>query len=369
MPPNYRQFFPSTTRDYKLILNFQIFNYFEKQGILAVILAIRLKSVGLSTKSGLESPHVGLIYMLCMESFALVLIYLLIGSQLRRLPQFPADTGMVLNQYVLYVALPALVLQKIPLMTFSAQLWMPAVLPWIILLIVATLVLLVGKIMKWDRHLIAALLVVLPLGNTSFLGFPMVEAFFGEQAMPYAIIYDQLGSFLALATYATLLCAWYNPQASAPSAGQMARRVLLFPSFIALLLALLLKDWPYPEFMQRLLDSLAATLVPVIMVAVGFQFRLKLDGKEALPLGFALMVKLVLMPAIALILLLPLQPDGLLLQVGVFQAAMPPMVSAGALAIGAALAPRLVAALVGLGLVLSFITLPSWYWLLQQVVS
>ncbi|MBN7827881.1 AEC family transporter, partial [Bowmanella dokdonensis] len=110
------------------------------------------------------------------------------------------------------------------------------------------------------------------------------------------------------------------------------------------------------------------TLVPVIMVAVGFQFRLRLDGKEAWPLVFALGVKLLLMPIFALALLWPLHPQPLLLQVGVFQAAMPPMVSAGALAIGASLAPRLVAALVGLGLILSFITLPIWYWLLQQLV-
>ncbi|MBN7821053.1 AEC family transporter [Bowmanella yangjiangensis] len=303
-----------------------------------------------------------------MENFVLVLIYILIGTQLRRLPQFPAETGMVLNQYVLYVALPALVMQKIPLMSFSADLWQPAVLPWAILLLVVGVVLLAGRLFSWDKNLVAALLVVLPLGNTSFLGFPMVEAFFGEQAMPYAIIYDQLGSFLALATYATIICAWYNPNVDTPSVAHMAKRVLLFPSFIALIAAMGLKGWPYPSLMQSLLDSLAATLVPVIMVAVGFQFRLRLDGKEALPLGFALVVKLLLMPLFALALLWPLHPQPLLLQVSVFQAAMPPMVSAGALAIGAALAPRLVAALVGLGLIMSFITLPMWYWLLQHLM-
>ena len=38
-----------------------------------------------------------------------------------------------------------------------------------------------------------------------------------------------------------------------------------------------------------------------------------------------------------------------------------------ALAIGAALAPRFVAALVGLGLLGSFVTLPLWYWLLGGI--
>lgn len=303
-----------------------------------------------------------------MENFALVLIYLMIGALLRRLPQFPQDTGLVLNQYVLFVALPALVLQKIPLLEFSSQLWLPAITPWVLLVIVAGLVIMAGKIWHFEKTTVGALLVVLPLGNTSFLGFPMVEAFFGENALPFAMIYDQAGSFVALATYSTILAAWYNPNAATPTAGQMVKRILTFPSFIALALALALKSWPYPTFFSLVLDSLAATLVPVIMIAVGFQFRLQLDNKDTKPLIFALGVKLFLMPLLALGFLRLFQPDALLLQVVVFEAAMPPMVSAGAIAIGAGLALRLVPALVGLGLLLSFISLPLWYALLQLYV-
>jgi predicted permease len=300
-----------------------------------------------------------------MESFVLVLVYLCIGALLRKLPQFPQETGIVLNQLVLFVALPALVLQKIPLLEFSNQLWLPAITPWVLLVIVVGLIILAGKIWHWEKTTVGALLVVLPLGNTSFLGFPMVEAFFGDQALPYAMIYDQAGSFLALATYSTILAAWYNPNAATPTTGQIIKRVLTFPSFVALIVALCLKSVPYPAFFSLVLDSLAATLVPVIMIAVGFQFRLQLDNKEAKPLIFALGVKLILMPLLALGFLSLFSSDPLLLQVVVFEAAMPPMVSAGAIAIGAGLALRLVPALVGLGLLLSFISLPLWYALLQ----
>jgi predicted permease len=301
-----------------------------------------------------------------MENFALVLVYLLIGTLLRRVRGFPAETGPVLNQYVLYVALPALVLQKMPLLELSSQLWIPATLPWVLLAMTAGVVLIAGRLWQWDRNIIAALLVVLPLGNTSFLGYPMVEAFYGDAGLPFAIIYDQAGSFLALVTYAAILAAWFSPTAGPrPSGSQILNRILLFPAFLAMLLGLVLTGWSYPAFMELLLDSLASTLVPVVMIAVGFQLRLKLETGQTAPLMWALGFKLLLMPAIALALLWLWQPQPLLLQVVVFQAAMPPMISAGALAIGAALAPRFVAALVGLGLLGSFITLPLWFWLLQ----
>lgn len=303
-----------------------------------------------------------------MENFALILAYLLIGILLRRIRGFPAETGPVLNQYVLYVALPALVLQKMPLLEFSSQLWIPAALPWLLLGMTAGAVLLVARLWHLDRQITGALLVVLPLGNTSFLGYPMVEAFYGDAGLPFAIIYDQAGSFLALVTYAAILAAWFSPTAeSRPSGSQILSRILLFPAFLAMLLGLALKGWSYPSFIQLLLDSLASTLVPVVMIAVGFQLRLKLDTGQSALLIWALGFKLLLLPALALGILWLLQPQPLLMQVVVLQAAMPPMISAGALAIGAALAPRFVAALVGLGLLGSFVTLPMWFWLLADL--
>ncbi len=302
-----------------------------------------------------------------MENFVLILIYLSLGVMMRKVPKFPADTALTLNTFVLYVALPALVLQKIPLLNFSWNLLIPALVPWILLLIVAALVVLLGRLLNWHRDIVVALLIVLPLGNTSFLGFPMIEAFFGEAWLPYAMIYDQFGSFVALATWSTLLAALYGANQAPVSAGAMARRILTFPPFMALWLGLLLKNWPYPALLQSVIDNLAQTLVPLIMFAVGFQLRFSFSGERLSPLLSGLGIKLLLMPALTLAGCLLFGFSGKAVEVSVFEAAMPPMITAGAVAMMAGLAPRLVAALVGFGLLLSFITLPAWHWLLQQL--
>ncbi|AWL12359.1 hypothetical protein HMF8227_01889 [Saliniradius amylolyticus] len=297
-----------------------------------------------------------------MENFVLILLYLAIGLVMQRSSSIPAQTGLVLNQYVLYVALPALVMLNVPKLTFSVELLLPALVPWGLLVITAGLVWAVSRACHWDKATTAALLVVLPLGNTSFLGFPMVQAFFGDTGLTYAIIYDQAGSFLILASYAMVMAALFNPDVAAPSPRGIAKKILLFPAFLALLLALMLRGWTYPPLMTSFLDSLAQTLVPTIMIAVGFQFQLKLDNKQGRPLLFALITKLLVVPAIALAVVWPLDVSPLLAQVTVFEAAMPVMVTAGAVAIGANLAPRFVATLVGGSILLSLATLPLWYW-------
>jgi len=283
---------------------------------------------------------------------------------IKRMPTFPVETGKVLNLFVIYISLPALVLLKIPELTFSKNLLVPALMPWGMLLFSCGLILILSRLLQWDRPTTGCLLLLIPLGNTSFLGIPMVKAFFGEQAIPYALLYDQLGSFLALASYGSLILALYGTNDSRPTLKNVVKKVLFFPPMIALVLALTLKAFPYPPLAESLLTTLSATLVPLVMIAVGFQLTLRLDRRAMSQLSIGLSIKLIIAPITALLLCKAVGLEGEAVQVSIFEAGMPPMVSAGALAILANLSPALTAALVGIGIVLSFATLPVLYQLL-----
>jgi malate permease and related proteins len=192
----------------------------------------------------------------------------------------------------------------------------------------------------------------------------MVKAFFGDNAIPYALLYDQLGSFLALATYGSIILAIYGTGESKPTIESVVKKVISFPPFIALVLAFILKAFPYPHFAVSLLKILASTLVPLVMVAVGFQLKLRLSREVTTQLSIGLSIKLIAAPLVALFLCKAAGLEGEAVQVSIFEAGMPPMVSAGALAILTNLSPTLAAALVGLGIILSFATLPLLYQLL-----
>lgn len=303
-----------------------------------------------------------------MENFIAIGVYLVIGLLLQRVSQFPQNTGQVLNAYVIYVSLPALV----PSLTSSAELFIPALLPWLLMAFMLPFIWWFSRRRGWSRATTGALLIIIPLGNTSFVGFPMIEAFFGTAGIPVAVLYDQLGSFLGLAFGGTIIATLYSYEPAAegadvhrPSAGQIARKIVFFPPFIALVLALATRSLQWPTAVNQIIGSLAGTLVPVIMVAVGYQLKFRLPQHERGPLVFALVTKLVLMPLIAVPLLWWFGFGSLVTQMSLLEAAMPSMVSAGALAIMAGLAPTLAAAIIGYGVILCFITLPLWFWLLQ----
>src|SRR5690554_1956156 len=223
-----------------------------------------------------------------MANFIFIAGYELIGLLLQRSRQFPQNTGQILNAYVIYVALPAVVLQKIPSLTFGKELLYPALMPWLLLALTVPVLLALAKWLRWSRITTGAMLIVVPLGNTSFVGFPMVEAFFGPAGIPYALLYDQLGSFFILSIYATIIAAIYSHEpgstAQRPSLGAIALRIAKFPPFVALIVALAMRGVGYPAVLSQFIDSLAITLVPVIMVAVGFQLKFRLPQQDRSPL-------------------------------------------------------------------------------------
>jgi len=235
----------------------------------------------------------------------------------------------------------------------------------VMLLVSVLIILYFARMFHWDRETIGALLLIVPLGNTSFLGIPLVEAFYGADAVGYAVMYDQFGSFFALSIYGSMVLAMFAKDSKPVSFSTVSHKIITFPPFISLLVALLLYKVSLPPMYFEVLSPIAKTLIPVVMVAVGFQLELGIEFHKIKSFIVGLSVKMIIAPLVAFLIFMGLGLDGEIYRVTVFEAAMPPMISAGALAIMANLSPRLTAAMVAYGILLSFITLPMWYWLMN----
>ncbi|OHE83690.1 MAG: malate permease [Lysobacterales bacterium RIFOXYD1_FULL_69_11] len=296
---------------------------------------------------------------MAFDAFALVLAMLVLGVLFQRLKVLPDDAAQALTLVVLYVCLPAAVLRYAPRLELSAALLGVAAVPW--LLLVAT-VLLVGALVRMlklrrDQH--GVLLLTVALGNTSFLGYPLTRALIGEDALPYAVVYDQFGAFLIMSTFGLWVLARYGGDAE-PSPREMARKVLLFPPLWALVIGLTVMPVSPPSWIDGALLRLSEALLPLAMLTIGLSVRFALPRDELKPLAAGLVLKLAVMPALALLLVPLLGMTGDMARTTVLEAAMPSMVTAGALAIAQGMAPRLAAAMVGYGLLLSLVTLPLW---------
>jgi len=295
-----------------------------------------------------------------MTNLALLAVAFLAGMLLRKTGRFPDSTPIALNGFVIHVSLPALTLLYVHRLQLDGRLALTALMPWLFFGAAWAFYRLVGRALSLPSRTVGALILVTGLGNTSFVGLPMIEAWFGKEWIGVGVVADQLGSFLVLSTVGLVTATAYSTGSVTPR--ELARRILLFPPFQALVLAVLLRPVAFPEAVSAVLQKLGDTLTPLALASVGFQLRFRVASGVLRPLSLGLLFKLLLGPALVYALyVLAMGVTGRVVAVTVFEAAMAPMITAGIIAIDHELDPPLVTLLIGIGIPLSFLTLAGWW--------
>lgn len=303
-----------------------------------------------------------------IAGFGLIFLCLTLGLLLRRTRLLPPSSPAVLNAFVLNISLPAIALLSLHDVTFSRDLLFPVSMAWILFVTAALFFVALGRIFGWRRDVVGALILTGGLGNTSFVGFPLLTALYGPESLRTGVLTDQLGSFLVFSSLgvgaASYLAARQSPLSGLPA------KLLRFPPFVAILVALALHPWSYPDALKQILEKLAAPLGPLALISVGMQMNLApaLLRKNAPELFAGLLFKLLLGPAlIALLFILGFGAHGQAIQITLVEAAMAPMITGAILADDHGLAPELANLMVGVGIPLSLLTVPLVAYLLRAV--
>lgn len=298
-----------------------------------------------------------------MSALLLLFVCLALGVLAARFAKPPTGIVPGINWWVINVALSALVLELIPRVHFDTQLWFPVVATWLTFFGAWLVFGLLGPRLGWSRGRTGALIVVCGLGNTSFMGYPMMQALHGRDGLALAVVADQIGCFPLLASAGVLVASIYAGRTPQPAV--IVKRILTFPAFVALVIGIVvgfLGGWP--QAVTDLLHPLGATLTPLALFSVGLQFRFRPGQNELGALAAGLGWKLLLAPLLCLALGRAAGVGGLVLTVGVLQAAMAPMISAAMLADEYDLDPALANTILSVGIVLSLVSIPLGNWLL-----
>jgi malate permease and related proteins len=301
-----------------------------------------------------------------MSNIILLFLCMLIGIALRRYGRVPDNAHAAINGFIINVSLPALTLLQIHGITLRPTLAYAVAMPWLLFAIAAMFFWSISKLLQFSPATTGGLILVAGLGNTSFVGLPMIETFYGAGGMPIGILIDQLGTYLVLSTLGIAVAALFS--SGTASGGGILWRVCTFPPFIALFASLLLLPLTYPDWLIAVLRRLGDTLAPLALVSVGLQLRLDQLGGIKLPLSIGIAFKLLLGPALVMLVYVGLlRADGNVVQITLFESAMGPMIGASIVAIQHGLNPPLITLLVGIGITASFLSLPLWWYVLQGV--
>ena len=301
-----------------------------------------------------------------MANFFLIGFCILAGFIFRRRNIVPTDAHNAINAWIINIALPAVSFKYLPAITWTNDLLLPALSPIISFVGALLFIKLISIWLKPNRANTGVLQLTSGLSNTSFVGFPLIVAYFSEKELSIAIIADQV-TFLLFST-AGILIAVKAGGKSQITAAQLAKKILLFPPLLGCVAALTIPHWVNVSPLQPFFNILATTVAPLALFSIGLQLSFKGWQQEVKPIAAVLAYKLFIAPLLILSIVLLLGLKGIIPQIAVFEAAMPVLLSVGVLADTYGVNPKLASLIIGVSIMLAFITTFIWFSVIEVLL-
>lgn len=301
-----------------------------------------------------------------MTALLEVAAFLALGRVLVSIGRLPRDTSSALIGWVLYVAWPAAALQSAPSVRLDGPMLGGIAWLWGLFAFVIAAVAIAIMAFGLRRPTAGAVLLASGAGSTAGFALPFIERYCGAHCLAPAIVLSVLGGALAFSVLGVAASCVLSQ--GRVCVAQIVRRIITFPPLVALAIGLLVPRSVIPQFAQMAVHDLAATLAPVAIVAVGMHLRGLPERKRFAPIFAALSFKLILAPAAVLLGIALTGPElGSFGKLLVLLAAMPPLISAIAVAREYELEADLSAEIAAFGASVALVTVPLWGMALEYV--
>lgn len=277
-----------------------------------------------------------------------VVLPIISGKLLKHFGVFQKEQEKVLINYVMYFALPILAFKTGHQIKLGLEVIKISSLAWASIVLCMSVAYIIARLYKLSNKDLRTFLLVSSFGNTAFLGYSYAFSYFGQEGLQIAIIYDNLGSFL-MVSFLGVMVASGKPD---------LKEVLLFPPFLGLVLGFVFKGIPLHPSLDKALNFVDLSTLPVILFALGLSINLSgiRDHLKLSLLAFLIKVSVSVFAVSLIGRSMELSPIAF--KVSLLESAMPPMVFSAVLALRYNLNPNLAFASVGLGMALSFFYVP-----------
>ncbi|MDM9379156.1 AEC family transporter [Chlorogloeopsis sp. ULAP01] len=298
---------------------------------------------------------------LYVKLVGLVSVGFLLGLRL------PATIPTHLGQFLFWVGVPLSIVTFLQKADLSGQIWIAP--------LIAHLAILLGAFLAWigvkwqalfvktipQQATQASIILAAMVGNTGYLGYPVILTVVDTQYFAWALFYDLLGTTLGAYGLGVALAARFS--SGVYNARQILKAILINPALWSFGFGLLLRQVTIPASIGLCLETLAWTAVALSLLLIGMRLS-KLNSWHSLPqAGFGLGIKMLLVPLILASTLPLFGITGAAARVIVLQMAMPPAFATLIIAETFNLDRNLAVTALAVGTMVLLVTLPLWLWL------
>ncbi|MVZ64483.1 AEC family transporter [Sphingobacterium sp. DK4209] len=275
------------------------------------------------------------------------------------------DGFRALNAWVLYFGLPAISFYYLPKLTWDNSLIFTLAGPILVLIGSVLFFYVLGKILALSKRTSHTLMLVAGLSNTSFVGFPLITAYFGAERLPIGIVADQMTFFL-LSSVGVLIATKGSLNTNKKiNLAFIAKRVFTFPPLIGCLLALITTQFIDLTSLDEFFHMIAGTVSPIALFSIGLQLNFTIVKSEVPNIIYAMLYKLILAPLAVFLIAYYFGFRGPIVEISIFEMAMPSLVATSIVISQFKLNSKLGNSVIGLSIPLGLLTTYLWYQILN----
>jgi malate permease and related proteins len=271
----------------------------------------------------------------------------------------PRQTPYYLGKSLFLVGVPISAFVFLRRTDLSGSIWLAGVAAWAAMLTGLGLMsgLLKYSSEKWPRSTQGSALLAVMLGNTGYIGFPIILTLFGDPGFAWALFYDLLGTTLGAYGMGALIASRYGKSHK----GRLAalQNVLKNPTIVAFGLALIYRE-PLPAMLDQGLTAIAWGAIGLALLLIGMRLGQLTSLAQLRPVILPIGLKMLLLPLLMWGITANLPIPTIAKQVIVLQTAMPPAFATVVLTENYQLDPEFAVAVVAGGTIALLFTLPIW---------
>ncbi|MDR2873279.1 MAG: AEC family transporter [Methanobrevibacter sp.] len=290
------------------------------------------------------------------DIFLYIILMIFLGYTLKRMKVLKSDDLKPLNTIILNVAMPCMIFEavyNIDVALFPKLFIMP-VIPILVFFLIGLIAFLILKVFNLSKSKVLNIFLPMILGNTAYLGYPIVLNIFGNDAFLMAVFFDISMPLVFLLVNVVLIINFGGNRKD------IVKSFLKSPILWAIVIAVVFNilNIGVGNVLEKTMRDIGGLTVPLAMIILGASFNFSNIKDNIKIISFISLVKLIIYPAIAFIFILILGLGDMEFKVGILQSAMPSAVISFILAIDYKLDVNLISSSIFLSTVLSFISLP-----------
>lgn len=285
-----------------------------------------------------------------------IIVMILIGVLLKKLNILKTEDNETLNKIVVNIGLPCMIFNALYTANVSLLPDLSILTVFILLcsLIVGIITYLILKVLAYDNKALWSILVVVVLGNTGFLGYPISQGIFGAEGLVRAAFCDLATSIIFIAVSIILIIIFDGSIKTA------IKKIVTFIPLWGIILGILLNVFSIPigDFGTTIVNYLGGSTVPLIMISLGLSLNLRGFRRHLKEVSLASIIKLIIYPLVGIGVLSILGIVSLEYKIGLLEAMMPSVMLALILSLQFKLDSDLTSDCIFTDTLISLITIP-----------